>query len=150
MAMNKKTVAPNAIDAYIGQRIRLRRNIMGITQKDLASKCNITFQQIQKYETCGNRISASRLFQIAAALETPVSFFFAGLPNQYTNFGGMGAPSSHSVKRSRVSEPSDNDPMSNNETLKLIKLYWKLPCGEKRKHIIELLEMMGGNGDSRH
>ncbi|MCL1892151.1 MAG: helix-turn-helix transcriptional regulator [Alphaproteobacteria bacterium] len=141
--MNKKTVAPNMVDAYIGQRIRLRRNIMAITQKDLAGKCGITFQQIQKYETSGNRISASRLFQIAAALETPVAFFFAGLtPSQASPIGDADSPYAAS-KRFKVAEPSENDPMASNETLKLINLYWKLPNDEMRKHIMALLETMG-------
>ncbi len=136
--MNKKSVATNMVDAYIGQRIRLRRNIMAITQKELAQKCGITFQQIQKYETSGNRISVSRLFQIATALETPVGFFFSGLTQEHAN-------SDEPIKRLRVAEPSESDdPMSSNETLKLINLYWKLPNNEMRKHIMALLQTMCG------
>lgn len=135
--MNKKSVAPNMVDAYIGQRIRLRRNIMAITQKELAQKCGITFQQIQKYETSGNRISVSRLFQIATALETPVGFFFSGLTQEHANSNET------TTKRLRVAEPSESDdPMSSNETLKLINLYWKLPSDEMRKHIMALLKTM--------
>lgn len=144
--MNKKTVAPNMVDAYIGQRIRLRRNIMAITQKDLAVKCGITFQQIQKYETSGNRISASRLFQISTALETPVAFFFAGLMPHHAGFDdAKDLPAGTSSKRLRVSEPSENDPMASNETLKLINLYWKLPDDDTREKILSLLETMCGN-----
>jgi transcriptional regulator with XRE-family HTH domain len=140
MAMNKKNVAPNMIDAYIGQRIRLRRNIMGITQKDLAARCDVTFQQIQKYETSGNRISVSRLFQIAQALETPITFFISGLAPQNNN-------GEEPIRKYRVAEPNapKNDPMTSNETLKLINLYWRLPNDEQRKHILALLEMMGTN-----
>jgi transcriptional regulator with XRE-family HTH domain len=134
--MNRKSVAPNMVDAYVGQRIRLRRNIMAITQKELASRCGITFQQIQKYETSGNRISISRLFQIAEALETPVTFFISGIVQRDES----------PTKRFRVAEPSGtNDPMSSNESLKLINLYWKLPNDEQRKHILELLELMAKN-----
>ena len=142
--MNKKTVAPNMVDAYIGQRIRLRRNIMAITQKDLAEKCGITFQQIQKYETSGNRISASRLFQIAAVLETPVAFFFAGLTHNQANLGTDKDSPYATSKRFRVAEPSENDPMASNETLKLINLYWKLPSDEARKTVMDLLRTMNG------
>jgi len=134
--MNRLTTAPNAIDEYIGQRIRLRRNIMGMTQKELALRVGVTFQQIQKYETNGNRISASRLFQIASALETPVVFFFSGLP--------LIGSESIGVKHYRVQSPSSNDLMSNNETLKLINLYWKLSNDEMRKRIMALLEAMNG------
>lgn len=136
MAMNKKSVATNMVDVYIGQRIRLRRNIMAITQKDLAQRCGVTFQQIQKYETSGNRISVSRLFQIANALETPVGFFFSGLTPEHAN-------TENGQKRLRIAEPEHNDPMSSNETLKLINLYWKLPNNEMRKHVMALLESMG-------
>ena len=135
--MNKKSVAPNMVDAYIGQRIRLRRNIMAITQKDLAQRCGVTFQQIQKYETSGNRISVSRLFQIATALETPVGFFFSGLTPEHAN-------TESGSKKLRVAEPENNDPMTSNETLKLINLYWKLPNNDMRKHVMALLESMGG------
>ena len=144
--MNKKTVAPNMVDAYIGQRIRLRRNIMAITQKDLASKCGITFQQIQRYETSGNRISASRLFQISTALETPVAFFFAGLMPHHAGFDdSKDSVLGTSNKRLRIAESADNDPMSSNETLKLINLYWKLPDDDTREKIVALLEAMCGN-----
>lgn len=139
--MNKNTVAPNMVDVYIGQRIRLRRNIMAITQKDLAEKCGITFQQVQKYETSGNRISASRLFQIALALETPVVFFYSGLSPRHITLDEDDIP----VKRLYVAEPSENDNMSSNETLKLINLYWKLPSDDMRQNIMALLENMSGN-----
>ena len=69
-----------SIDEHIGQRVQLRRVMMGMSQKDLARVCGVTFQQIQKYETAGNRIPASRLFELSTALDTPVAFFFMGLP----------------------------------------------------------------------
>ena len=74
--MSGKAFVPSAVDLHIGQRMQLRRVMMGMSQKDLAKVCGVTFQQIQKYETAGNRISASRLFALSTALETPVSFFF--------------------------------------------------------------------------
>ncbi|MDR0967965.1 MAG: helix-turn-helix transcriptional regulator [Rickettsiales bacterium] len=128
------------VDAYIGQRIRLRRNMMGMTQKELAARCDITFQQIQKYETSGNRISVSRLFQIAAALETPVTFFFSGLvyPEQPSH--------KYNVAEENLNERTDIDspidPITNNDSLKLINLYWKLPTDAQRRHVMELLELM--------
>ncbi len=134
--MAMKTLGQNPVDAYIGQRMQLRRNMMGITQKDLANICGVTFQQIQKYETAANRISASRLFQIGMALETPVSFFFSGLPNQ-------SAYMEH-VKKTKVSEPAENDPLSKNESLQLITLYWKLPNDEMRENVLKLLKSMNG------
>ena len=78
--MAKKPVIINEVDSHIAQRLLLRRVMLGYSQSDLAKKCGISFQQIQKYETAGNRIPASRLFDLSQALETSVAFFFAGLP----------------------------------------------------------------------
>ncbi len=67
---------PHPIDVRVGQRIRARRVMLGITQTQLAEALGISFQQVQKYENASNRVSGSRLQQIADVLEVPVSFFF--------------------------------------------------------------------------
>jgi transcriptional regulator with XRE-family HTH domain len=67
------------IDNAVGDRIRKRRMLLGYTQEQLADALEISYQQIQKYETGSNRVSAGRLFQIAQRLEAPVSYFFEGL-----------------------------------------------------------------------
>ena len=69
----------NSIDAHVGKRLRQRRRLLGLTQQQLAGEVNIRFQQIQKYESGANRISASRLWSLAKALDVPVSYFFEGL-----------------------------------------------------------------------
>lgn len=66
------------IDVYVGKRVRFKRKVMGYTQSDLGERVGLTFQQIQKYEKGENRVSASKLFQIAETLNTCVSFFFEG------------------------------------------------------------------------
>lgn len=71
------------IDLQVGDRIRKRRTLLGFTQEQLADALDISYQQIQKYETGANRVSAGRLFQIAQRLETPISFFFEGLGVDY-------------------------------------------------------------------
>lgn len=68
-----------AVDAFIGARVRLRRLNLKMSQEDLSNRLGVTFQQIQKYEKGVNRVSASRLLQLAAALAVPVQFFFDGL-----------------------------------------------------------------------
>ncbi|MBY5354623.1 helix-turn-helix domain-containing protein [Rhizobium leguminosarum] len=72
--MNVKTA--NAIDSYVGARIRMRRQLLGMSQERLADQIGVTFQQVQKYEKGINRIGASRLQRIAEVLHTSVSFFF--------------------------------------------------------------------------
>lgn len=67
------------IDQHVGDRIRRRRTLLGFTQEQLGESLAISYQQIQKYETGANRISAGRLFQIAQRLDVPVSYFFEGL-----------------------------------------------------------------------
>lgn len=135
--MSGKSLAPTSVDEHIGQRMQLRRNMMGLSQKDLAKICGVTFQQIQKYETAGNRISASRLFDISAALQTPVSFFFSGLPRNL--------PEETKSNRSvRISEQKSEDPLGKNESLLLINLYWKLPNEDQRKIVMKMLKSLNG------
>jgi transcriptional regulator with XRE-family HTH domain len=71
---NKKK--PNPTDIHVGSRVRLRRNMLGMSQEKLGEHLGITFQQIQKYEKGTNRVGASRLQAIASILQVPVSFFF--------------------------------------------------------------------------
>jgi transcriptional regulator with XRE-family HTH domain len=66
----------NSIDVRVGNRLRLRRTALGVSQEELGRRLDLTFQQIQKFESGSNRISASYLFEIANALEVPVSYFF--------------------------------------------------------------------------
>ncbi|MCM1294343.1 MAG: helix-turn-helix transcriptional regulator [Muribaculaceae bacterium] len=136
--MSGKPFAPTAVDAHVGQRVQLRRMMMGLSQKDLAALCGVTFQQIQKYETAGNRISASRLFDLSAALETPISFFFYGLPG-YVEENPRQAKSGL-----RVREPGKDDPLGKNESLQLIHMYWKLPSDEQREIIMKMLRSLNG------
>ncbi len=67
------------VDAYVGERIRERRTALGLTQEHLARALDISYQQVQKYETGANRVSAGRLFEIGGKLEVEISFFFEGL-----------------------------------------------------------------------
>lgn len=70
------------VDAYVGERIRERRTALGLTQDHLASALEISYQQVQKYETGANRVSAGRLYEVAKKLDVDISFFFEGLDEQ--------------------------------------------------------------------
>src|SRR5262245_52045921 len=76
---SKEENMPNPVDLYVGGRIRMRRRSMGVSQQKLADDLDLTFQQVQKYERGVNRVSASKLYEIAKSLKTPISFFFDGL-----------------------------------------------------------------------
>ena len=70
---------PNPVDLHVGGRVRMRRKLLGVSQEQLADSLGLTFQQVQKYERGANRVSASKLYEIAKTLQVPVSFFFDGL-----------------------------------------------------------------------
>ena len=140
--MSGKAFVSTAIDQHIGRRMQLRRTILGMSLKDLAAATGVTFQQIQKYETADNRVSASRLFQIGLAMQTPVSFFFMGLP------GNM--PDETKTSRSmHVRQPEEpDDPMLRDESLRLVKLYWRLDNDAQRDAIMQLLKTFLKNQES--
>src|SRR4051812_27851177 len=70
------------VDVYVGKRLRLRRNMQGLSQEAVAKSVGITFQQIQKYERGVNRMSASRLFEFAKVLAVPIMYFFDGIESE--------------------------------------------------------------------
>jgi len=76
--MSQNPANGKRVDLHVGERIRERRAELGLTQEDLSGALRISYQQIQKYETGANRVSAGRLFEIALALEVSVSYFFDG------------------------------------------------------------------------
>lgn len=78
------------IDEHVGERIRQRRTVLGLTQEQLSQALSISYQQLQKYETAANRVSAGRLFEIANKLEVEIGFFFEGL-----RAGGREEPMPH-------------------------------------------------------
>lgn len=106
------------VDVHVGKRIRHRRWVSGTTQQQLADQVGIKFQQIQKYETGMNRVSASRLWDIAAALGVDVAFFFEGLDGNLIpkDLGGM---------------PSDI--LSDKEALDLLRSYYAIPENQRRR-----------------
>jgi transcriptional regulator with XRE-family HTH domain len=69
----------DAVDEHLGRRLYRRRRLLGLTQNDLALVIGVRFQQIQKYESAANKMSASRLWRLAQVLDVPVAYFFEGL-----------------------------------------------------------------------
>ena len=116
------------VDVHVGKRIRHRRWMVGMTQQQLAEKVGIKFQQIQKYETGMNRVSASRLWDIAEALEVPVAFFFDGVD--------AGTPQS-SVEGGTV--PADI--LADKEALELVRSYYSIPENQRRR-LFELARVL--------
>src|SRR5665213_3309630 len=82
--------SPNPVDLHVGGRIRMRRKVLGVSQEKLAEALGLTFQQVQKYERGSNRVSASKLYEIARFLNSPVSYFFEGLADPSSADAGAG------------------------------------------------------------
>ncbi|WP_395777973.1 helix-turn-helix domain-containing protein [Aquidulcibacter sp.] len=120
----------NSIDLHVGRRLRRRRRLMGMTQQQLADSVGIRFQQIQKYECGANRITASRLFELAGALSIAVQYFYDGLTTM-----------------TAANEPPANDDeigsevLRQKETLELIRAYYRL--GERpRRRLLDLAKAL--------
>lgn len=118
---------PHPVDVHVGKRVRHRRWMIGMTQQQLAEKVGIKFQQIQKYETGANRISASRLWDIAEALDVPVSFFFEGLEE--------------SAKSPGEKPAMPVDLMGDKEALDLVRSYYAIPENQRRR-LFELARVL--------
>jgi len=130
---NKKI--PNPIDVHVGSRIRLRRNMLGISQEKLGESLGVTFQQIQKYEKGSNRVGASRLQAISSILNVPVTFFFEGGPG--------GAPES---ERGGFAEDSQTgyvvDFLSSPDGLQLNRAFVKITDPKVRRRIVDLVKSL--------
>lgn len=128
-----ETGDPDPIDTHVGGRLRLRRTLMGLSQTELARAVGLTFQQVQKYESGANRVSASRLYHIAEALDIPVSFFFDDVPRA----GGLAEAPKPSFEPDR-------------ELLELTRNYRSITDAEVRRGIYELVKRLAnkdGAGD---
>ncbi|MBL4768713.1 MAG: helix-turn-helix transcriptional regulator [Rhodobacteraceae bacterium] len=115
------------VDVHVGKRVRHRRWLTGMTQQQLAEQVGIKFQQIQKYETGANRVSASRLWDIAEALDVPVNFFFEGLDE--TDKG--------TAEKSAIPV----DLMGDKEALDLVRSYYSIPENQRRR-LFELARVL--------
>jgi transcriptional regulator with XRE-family HTH domain len=127
----RRGIMANSIDLHVGKRLRRRRRLLGMTQQQLASSVGIRFQQIQKYESGANRITASRLYELSTALSVAVQYFFEGL--QPIAAGAEAA----------ANENADISPdvMSQKETMELLRAYYRL--GERpRRRLLDLAKAL--------
>jgi len=108
------------VDVHVGKRVRHRRWMVGMTQQQLGDIVGIKFQQIQKYETGMNRISASRLWDIAQALGVSISFFFEGFDEEER------PAANHGVE-------NRGDLLADKEALELVRSYYAIPEAQRRR-----------------
>ncbi len=120
--MARRTVAkdgPHPIDILVGRRVRERRTLEGMSQMAVAEKLGLSFQQLQKYERGHNRISASRLYELAQLFDAPVSYFYEGMET------GKGTP---------------DDTLTKRETLELVRAYYSISDPAVRDSIRKLTQ----------
>jgi transcriptional regulator with XRE-family HTH domain len=126
--------AANAIDRKLGQRVRTRRLEIGMSQERLAELLGVTFQQVQKYEKGVNRIAASRLHDIATALDLPVARFFEGMAA--ARAGGVAESS-----RSYI-----DDALATPDGAQLMALFASIKSPKVRKRVLELVKALTEEG----
>ena len=137
MADKENKKKPNPTDIHVGSRIRLRRNMLGMSQEKLGENLGITFQQIQKYENGTNRVGASRLQAIATILSVPVAFFFEDLPGE-----------EGTANRGFAEDPSTTfaiDFCTSAEGLQLNRAFVRIQDQKVRRRIIELVKSLASD-----
>jgi transcriptional regulator with XRE-family HTH domain len=127
--------SPSPIDRHVGLRIRLRRREVGISQERLAEAIGLTFQQVQKYERAANRVSASKLWEMARALSTNIGYFYEGLPDAPLPVGS--------------DKPRDavQDFLLTSEGIELATSFPQIPRGRVRRRILDLVRALANQPD---
>lgn len=126
---------PDPIDVHVGSRVRLRRTLLGMSQAKLGAALGLTFQQIQKYEKGANRIGSSRLYRLSRILDVPVAFFFEELPGDVSV--GLKGPADSGQ------ESFEPGQLARQETLELVRAYYRIEEPKVRKRIFEFVKALG-------
>jgi transcriptional regulator with XRE-family HTH domain len=137
MTMTKK--ATNLIDRHVGNRVRMRRMMLGMSQEKLGDAIGLTFQQVQKYEKGTNRMGASRLQQISNILQVPAPFFFDGAQHL------AGMPATAEIENA-PSPAYVSDFLATSDGLALTKAFMRIPDATLRRRIVDLVKQLAGEG----
>jgi transcriptional regulator with XRE-family HTH domain len=132
--------SPNPIDLYVGSKIKLQRNTIGMSQETLAASLGITFQQVQKYERGINRVGASRLQAIARVLGVPIGFFFHDGPDHAPTLAGVDLKPMPDL----ISEF-----LSTRESIKLNQSFCRIKDIPTRKRILALVKTLAGMDEAQ-
>jgi transcriptional regulator with XRE-family HTH domain len=132
--------SPNPIDVHVGLQVRLRRKALKISQEKLAEALGLTFQQVQKYERGANRISASKLYEIARSLRVSIAWFFEGLSD----------PAAEPVEGADEAEtpPFAHSFLMSQEGVDLANLFPRLPQRRVRRRLVELVRSLVEEGEA--
>ncbi|GAO01130.1 helix-turn-helix transcriptional regulator [Komagataeibacter oboediens] len=144
----------NPVDVHVGNRIRLRRTLLGMSQERLGNALGLTFQQVQKYERGRNRVGASRLYDLSCVLDVPVGFFFAGLPAHVDTtdrpvtdtVDGMAEPEAPTLSSALPTVAQDDLALlSRRETIELVRAYYGIEDSGTRRRVLDLVRSMGAS-----
>ena len=135
---NFRVTNNNAIDMHVGKRIRLRRTLLGMSQEQLGSELDITFQQVQKYERGANRVSASRLWDISQILDSPINYFFDDMSENTTRSSPRRV--SRGADDVDLSDEQTKDPMARRETLELVRTYYSIKTPLVRERVSDMVK----------
>ncbi len=130
------TKNPNPIDVHVGNRVRMRRMLIGMSQERLGKELGLTFQQVQKYEKGTNRISASRLYRIAQILGVPVQYFFEDLP------ASVAAPVQEGFAEARTEQSMIMDFLNSSEGLQLNRHFAAIKDAGVRRAVVDLVRSL--------
>ena len=137
----KGNEGPDPVDVHVGSRLRLRRNLVGMSQEQLGKSLGLTFQQIQKYERGANRMGASRLHQISRLLGVPVAWFFEEIVEGGEARFGF-AENKQAALEGAPSALPDTEILQRRETLDLIRAYYSIHDPKQRRKVFELVRSM--------
>src|SRR5947207_2300379 len=136
----RKSEQPDPVDVQVGSRVRLRRNMLGLSQEKLGEAIGLTFQQVQKYERGANRIGASRLHELSRVLDVPVSFFF-------DDVDPVRAPAIPGGFTEPPAEAFESDPLRKPETIELVEAYYAIDDPAVRRRLFELARALAADGE---
>jgi transcriptional regulator with XRE-family HTH domain len=128
---------PNYVDEHVAKRLRLRRNLLGLSQDELARRLDLTPQLIQKYETAETRISASRLYGIAVQLAVPITWFFEDLKDKRPASAGPA---------SRAETQDWSELVTKRESRQLLELYFGISDERLRRKVMEVAQLLKATG----
>ena len=137
----RKTDKPNPVDVHVGSRVRLRRNMLGLSQEKLGEAIGLTFQQVQKYERGANRIGASRLLELSRVLDVPVAFF-------YDETDPVRAPAIPQGFAEAPQEGFDSDPLRRQETRELVEAYYAIADIGARRRLFDLAKALAAAAEA--
>ena len=126
---------PTLVDAHVGGRIRTRRALLGMSQKDLGAKVALTFQQIQKYERGANRVGSGRLYEFSKILGVPIAYFFDEMPAQLQSIAEKGSKKGKGIPAGAP----DAEIMDRRDTLELVRTFHGISDTLVRQRFLELM-----------